>query len=64
MIKMILEREKNKISEDSDIEVEHKYIDFSYLILGVKIREGKNYILDDFTLARLLVFDNNIEIYK
>lgn len=64
MVSKIMDREKNKTSDDLTIEIEHKYIDFQYLILGEKIRERQKYVLDDFRLARFMINDENIEFYE
>lgn len=64
MVSKIMDREKRKTSDDLTIEIEHKYIDFQYLILGMKIRERQKYVLDDFRLARFMINDQNIEFYQ
>lgn len=58
MVQKIKQREEERKlkKRNLDIQVEHKFIDFSYLILGNKIRNpGENYSLDNYKLTELML---------
>jgi len=64
---LINERQKLKEQGSESIEVEHRFIDFSFLIIGKKIRNlDVEFNLDDQELAELFLQenDNNKELYK
>lgn len=67
---MINERDKNKKSSVvKNNEVEHYYIDFTYLIISEKLRSihssSKNeLIFNDLYYSRLVVLCNDSKFYK
>ena len=60
------EEERKHKKRNLDIQVEHKFIDFSYLILGNKIRDpGENYHLDNYKLTELMLQgEEGLSFYK
>ena len=67
---MELSQKENQDAEQNqgNLEVEHSYINYQYMIMGEKIKHLKdnlpgNFKLDQYTLSKMLN-DNNLEFYK